>query len=646
MQSLEPSIRRSRVAVWAPWLSLLLAAALFRVWSVLSLAADPRVSDPILDGRYYLELAGRLSEGKGWPPGPLFMTPLYPWLLGWLFRVAPPLPVTVHLFQSLLGLGSLALLIVAARRDLGRTAALMLGGLYVLCGPVLGIESQTLTEALLLFLTSAALAFWPGGGERTFKALLFGLVCGLLTMGRGVFVLLLPAAILENAWRARREDRGDGVRERRGVRDEGGRANHRGSSGRRRKPGAGNRWVAPALMLAGTLLALLPLTVAQTRATHRLTPLTLNGGMNFYIGNNPTARGIYSAPPEINLETDFTAAKSASILAGRDLTLAESSRFWTRRALDFLRSRPDRALWLLGRKGLLYFSPHEVPQIEDFQILREEHAPLRAAWIDFAWILPLAVLGLAAALFARFRDRAGARGRELRLAPWVIVVALGWASTVLFFFTGRYRIPFLPGFLGLAAVGCAAGIDLLKESFRRRRPRPLLAVIPLVVIAQAFLPGYPVEKARAYDAYQQAQRLQKSGRTEEALEEYRQATLRWPQDFAAWHGLGVALVKLDRLPEAAEAYRRALALMPTSAVTHYNLGVVCGRMGQDALALQELRQAIRLDPYDPRIRSDLAIALIRNGEREQAVRELREVLRRDPGYAPARAVLRSLGQEP
>ncbi len=583
---------------WLPLTILFLAAALLRVWAVIDLSDDLRISEPILDGRFYLELARSLAHGAPWPAGPIFMTPLYPALLSLLFRLHDGV-VAVQVFQSLLGLGSLALIFAAARRDLGGRAAWGAAVLYLLCGPVLAMESQLLTESLLFFLVALALWLWPHPGRGRGTMVAFGLACGGLILGRGVFLALPVVAAIQTR------------------------------AGRR-------SWPHLALIAAGVALALLPLAIHQTRSTGRLQLLTLNGGLNLYLGNNPWARGLYSVPPGIDLEHDITATRSASILAGRPLDLAESDRFYAERARDFFLESPGRALWLWSRKAALYFSPHEIPQIEDVALLRRSTLPLRIAVVDFRWILPAAALGLAAWL-ARRRGAGPASDHE-RIAPWLWVVLVGWAATIAFFATGRYRVPFLPGFIGLGGLGLA----VVANWARTRRWSWTAAVVPVVVAIQLVLPGYPREKAASFDAYQQGIRLTRLGRIDEALGAYRDAARLWPESGEAWHGIGVALVRLGRLPEAAEAYRQALARTPDSGVTRYNLGSVLGRLGDHAGALREFHAAVSLDPFDLSFRSDYAVALANNGRREEAAREFRQVLQAQPDHPGALRGLQAL----
>jgi tetratricopeptide (TPR) repeat protein len=397
------------------------------------------------------------------------------------------------------------------------------------------------------------------------------------------------------------------------------------------------------MVFLGLGVALFPLAVHQTRTLGSPQLLTLNGGLNLYIGNNAMSKGVYNLPSELDLESDFTARRAASRLAGTDLTLAQSSQFWSKRALDYLTDHPGDWFRLSVRKAMLFFSPREIPQIEDFQILRERHLFLKLALIDFRWILPLALLGCLARLrwpWGRLKATAPQGVAGVVLGPWLILIAVGWLSTMVFFATGRYRIPFLAGFLGLAAAGF---LDLM-DGVRAHRFRPHLVVLPLAVMFQLLLPGYSAAKACAYDHEQAGLRFVRAGNASASLEEYRQATQIDPDDGLAWHGMGVALVRLNRLPEAAESYRQAARRLSQSASTHYNLGIVYARMGQDSGALVELQEAVRLDPFDVRIRSDMAVALARLGREADAEQAVRQVLGQNPSYAPALRLLRELGQ--
>jgi hypothetical protein len=597
---------------WMAAAGLGILGAALRIWSILALSGSLRVSRPILDAQYYLELARRLSEGGGWPPGAHFFGPLYPWLLSLLFRVFPATPLTVEVAQSLLGLATLLGLMLAARRWFGTAAAVAAGLLFVLCGPILAMEHQVLMESLLLFLGAVALWLWPRRDELLARHAGFGVCCGLLAAGRGTFLLLALAWLGGRLWACRRAHKSP-------------------------------RWTCVAVVALGMFLALLPQTVQQTRATGGLRVLTLNGGVNLYVGNNPSAQGIFSIPPGLDLHEDITGTRSASLLAGRELTTVEAGRFWTGRAVEFLRREPARAALLLAKKALLFFSPDEIPQIDDFQELAGETLPLRVAALRFGWILPLALAGI----LAHWRQHGAGPGpganaaqvtpasRGESLIPWVALIAVAWIQTVVFFAAGRYRLPVMGALLGLAGVGLAALISAVRV---RRYWAPVLVVAACGLLAIA-PPGYPREKARCFDAYQLGKRCTQAGNFLQALGHYDRAIALWPAAGEVWHDRGVALLRLGRAREAADSFERALAQMPGSAVTWYALGAARSQAGQPDRAIEALERAVALSPANPRYRLDLGTALATLGRTEEAEAQWRAVLGVDPENEEAQAHL-------
>ncbi len=613
--SLVRDARAGERRFWWAVAGLGLLAAALRVWTVVSLAGGPRTSRPILDAAYYLELAARLARGEGWPAGAPVVGPLYPWLLSLLFRLAPATPLTVQVAQSALGLATLLALVLAARRWFGAPAALVAGLLYVFCGPILAMESQVLMESLLLSLGTAALWLWPRRGDSLARHVGFGVCSGLLAAGRGTFLLLPLIWATGWLWGSLRGPRG--------------------------RPAA--RWACACAVALGAILPLVPQAVQQTRATGGLRVLTLNGGLNLYVGNNPVARGIFSVPPGLDLHEDVTGTRSASLLAGRELTTVEAGRFWTRRAIDFVRQSPARALGLLAKKALLFFSPDEIPQIEDFQVLAQESWPLRVAWLRFGWVLPLALAG-ALARRGRGARPLGSRGIPPAaaepggagtLAPWLALIAVAWIQTAVFFAAGRYRRPVMGALLGLAG----AGLVRLAVTLRARQYRAALLVVAAGVLLALAPPGYPREKARSFDAYQLGKRCSQAGNYLQALGHYDRSIALRPDAGEVWHDRGVALFRLGRLREAAESYERALREMPGSAVTWYALGAAWSQSGQPDRAIAALERAVALSPANPRYRLDLGLALTAAGRAEEAAAQGRAVLALDPGNREAQALM-------
>jgi len=133
-----------------------------------------------------------------------------------------------------------------------------------------------------------------------------------------------------------------------------------------------------------------------------------------------------------------------------------------------------------------------------------------------------------------------------------------------------------------------------------------------------------------------ADALQKQGRYDEAIEEYRQALRLHPDNVLVLSNLGVALAKQGHLAEAIEQFREILRTNPNNADAHYNVGIALAQQGHPEQAVQEYKEVLRLNPNDVRAYNNLAVALANLGDREGSLKALRQALAIDSGNVDAR----------
>ena len=88
--------------------------------------------------------------------------------------------------------------------------------------------------------------------------------------------------------------------------------------------------------------------------------------------------------------------------------------------------------------------------------------------------------------------------------------------------------------------------------------------------------------------------LEKARQVEAALQGYRTALSRWPQNFTAMMGLGNASYALGDLKTSEEAFRRATETHPENGAAFNNLADVLLRQGRKGEALDAVRKAIAL----------------------------------------------------
>src|SRR5262249_43760296 len=122
-------------------------------------------------------------------------------------------------------------------------------------------------------------------------------------------------------------------------------------------------------------------------------------GPNFYIGNNPSATGLYQPLRADRGDPKFEqldAAALAEDAAGRALTPGEVSDYWRDRARAFITAEPGRWLQLLVRKTVLLVNRVEVGDAED-QSTYADWSPalaLLGPLLNFGLLIPLAGAGV------------------------------------------------------------------------------------------------------------------------------------------------------------------------------------------------------------------------------------------------------------
>jgi tetratricopeptide (TPR) repeat protein len=579
-----------------PLFAVLATAFAARLVSLLALKGDLSIRVPLLDGLHYMTTAIGLAHGQGWPPGPHFMAPIYPFLLSGLFRIAPASVVTVQAFQLVLGVLTAGLIYQIGRR-MGAAAGLTAGLLYALCGPAIAYENQVLMEALLAFCIAGVLWIEDEPARGPLRGLAAGIAIGIATAGRPTYVFLLPLLFVG------------------------------GGNGRRTIVWR-NRFLLAGLL--GFAVVVAPPSIHNMREMGRPSFVTTSGGLNLYIGNHPGASGIYSQPPGLFLEKDPTGTRSASQMAGRSLTPAEASDFYAARAVDFVKERPGAAIRLVFKKLGYLLSPAEIPQIESMDDLRRDHLSMRLlGLIGFPVLFPLALLGAVA-------NRAGTRTRR----SCILALAAGALAHLIFFSTGRYRASMLPAFAILAGAGGEVLIALLKS----RRGWGRIWPIPVAVVVLLIAPRVDRSAARAWSLHQTGIRYEKIGADRAAEEVYRRALEADSTLGESWHNLAACEARLGRQSEAIQTYERALRYLGENPVTLYNLAVIYGGLGLDDRALTYFNRSVLADPADSAVRVDRGVALYRLGRVDEAFEDWRQVASQSPQEPSLARTLTRLAQ--
>ncbi len=567
---------------------LLLAAALRAAYLLAYRQEVPFLSFPISDSAYYHAWAMRVASGEGYGPAPFYMAPLYPWLLGWFYRLAGPRPEWIPLVQSLLGIANVAMVYRLGRRWFGVPAAWTGAALLSLHGPMIFLETKILTETLSVSLLLAAMLLAGRALERPDRPLGFaktGIALGLASLARPNFLAL---AGIGGAWALGRALRG--------------------------------RPLAPArsLILAGVafLLTLAPVAIRNAWIGRDRVLISSNGGIVFAQGNHPDADGVSTILPGFTPrieEQQQQEIRVASEALGREVRPSESSAWWFRQGLRFARDQPLSFASLWGRKVLWTLHGREARDVYNLYQEAELVPLLRLLFVPF----PL-VLGLA--LFAAWR-----RLRSLRddarlglLAAASILLAL-----VVFSVSFRYRFPATPLLAPFAGQGL---LDLWEEA-RGRRWRSLAgAALLLGALGSVSAIPYPLPPITAEAPANLGAAWLARGDLDRAIA-WSVRALRMNPDLASAHyNLGLALRRAGDRERAVRSLEAAVRLAPGDAAAQNDLAVTLDEMGRTAEAVEHYRAALEARS-DGRTAYNLALALHALGRRKEALEALDQALR-------------------
>lgn len=635
----------------APWLILALALA-YRVAYFIQIRGNPYFDAPIMDEGYHDLWARELAHGDWTTRIPFYRAPLYPVLLGLVYRLFgsdPPPFDAIRGAQLLLGAATPLLVLAVARRLVpGRPAVAWIAALVTaLDGMLPYFEADLLLESLLapLGLASIALMLRAGAAPSFGRWLVAGLVLGAFAITRPNVLAFTPILFLAAlGWR--------------------------GETWSLRRPCTRG---AAALTL-GVCVFVLPVAAVNRFVGHDRTFVAWQGGINFFLGNNAEANGWSATAPSI-LRTDWWGGYDDAIAlaekdAGRALKPAEISDYWFERGLAWWREDPAGGILLTAKKIAFFLSGLEFSNNRDIAMFVETFAPVAAPGMYLMRVLvPLSLVG--AVLLWR---NGGPGGRTVIL--WAAVYSV---TVVAFFVTARYRVPLRPVLAILAAHG---GLTLL-DGVRRRDPRAFAAVAAVVALGVALNANPWVREYRPTPAqfFQSVANIhQDKGRPEEALAwqlraldvdpAYPEGNLNAgtlymqmgrpaeavacfererhldPDDGRNLASLGQAYARLGRLEDADRAYSDAIATGLRDAAVLYNHGVALERLDRPADARAAYARAVEVDSTFAEAWNNLGVLDAREGRLDEAIARWRIALRHAPLHPGATDNLRrALGMQ-
>lgn len=559
--------------------AILLLALSVRVVYVLQSQANPAFAQPSMDALYHLEWARAFAAGREFQAGPFFRAPLYPWFLGLLIAVLGENVLLLRLVQAAIGTVSVGLVYLVGRRAFDARTGLLAALLSAIYWVTIYFEGEFLLPVLEILLDLLALWLSLRLDEKPtrLRAALAGAAFGTAALVRPNVLLFLPFVIL---WILLRQ------------------------SSRAWTPLA-NRWALPLAFVVGSAAPIAPVTLHNGLVGHDWVLVSSQGGVNFWIGNNPASDGSSAIVPGTRMDWwggYHDSIRLAEAEAGRKLSPSEVSRHYGRKAWRWIRSEPAAALrhWIF--KLRLFWTDWELSNNTSERFFALRYGPvLRFLPLGFTALASLALLGFCLAA----RD-------WRRLLPLWGFLPVYTASVVAFFVCSRFRVPVLPV---LAIFAAHASFSLL-AMLRARAFGRLALSAGFLALAAAFVGRVPaaIDRSDSNGYWQLGQIASQRGDEAAAVECYQAAIAARPETNAMLHAdLADALRRQGRLREAEEAFRRAIAIDPANQVALSRLCDLLLASGRRDEALRIARQAVERSRISATARYDLGRVLYLEG---------------------------------
>jgi 4-amino-4-deoxy-L-arabinose transferase-like glycosyltransferase len=535
---------------------ILLVALLIRLVYLWYYHSLPDWAQLTVDNNYHHNWALSIANGNVFGDTTYFRAPFYVYCLAILYAVFGASIWVGRLFGLAIGFASTAMTYALGRKAFGRNAGLTAAALQAICPVMIYFESELLLDplfTLLVQITLYRILVWRerDTGKNIF---LVGLIFGLAAITRPTILVIAPLIFF---WIfMRRFDARQTMRQ-------------------------------TALFVAGAVCLIGPIFIRNLVVAGDPVVIASQGGINWYISNNPSADGVSAVLPEPLghnwriKDIEYIAEKER----GRRLKPGEVSDYWTSKANAWVSSHPSEFLRNFGKRLYYSLGPREISNNRDMKAFFAKIPILKVNPLIFPVIFTLAIFGFLTTL---------GRNRRAQDLFWFLVLFTLFSA--LFFVNSRFRLPAVPIYLLFAA----GGLLLLWNSYRAKLLsgiiRTAMLAALLLIVSRQWIP-FPVG-AGNQSIISQALYYYAQGDFANALEYDREA-LRIDSTFPETNlNTGVCLLRMGRTDSAMVYFEREVRLHPDRAKAYINIASVRLVQGRLKEAESEVAGALELRPYD------------------------------------------------
>jgi tetratricopeptide (TPR) repeat protein len=596
------SVRRQLLFI----IALFVLAFGVRLIYLLQIQNSPLFDTLTMCAEYHDQWAQMVLQGEDPHEGVFFRAPLYAYFLASVYRILGHGYLWSRVIQFLFGSLSCILVYLLGKRVFNDRTGRIAGVTAALYGILIYFEGELLIPVLLVFLDLLVILalFWTVEKPSSRRWALCGGLLGLSAIARPNILLVGQAFIIWIVFRSR---------------------------GKAGKIGSKSLLYAGSFAL-GAILIISPVTLRNYLKGDDFVLIASQGGMNFYIGNNPQSDGASAVLPGARstwwgLCED--GKRFAEEEAGRSLKPSQISRFWYAKAVKFMMNEPFGFLKLMAKKFALFWNGNELSNNRDLYFFARSAPLLKlliwrfVIYFPFGLIAPLALVGI----ILSHKNSKDVLVLELFLFVYML-------SVVLFFVTARYRVPIVPILILFAAYATDRLVYMIKKKRTSEPVKYLLVFLIILIPMNIEIPGYSAENpGQAH--YALGSVYSQKGDKVKAAEEFQRAIYYNPNLAEAYVNLGSIYGDQGEHELALEYYDKALEKGADSAFVLYNIGIEYQNQGLFDQAQENYELSLSLRDDNPKVHHLLGEIYLKKGLVQKARGEYEKTLRYDPRYALA-----------
>jgi tetratricopeptide (TPR) repeat protein len=532
---------------------------ILRLVFILETQASPFIQNLFSDSKIYNDWAIDIfKKGKWFGSDVFFMSPFYPYFLAVIYKIFGETTMLVRIIQIVISSLNIVVIYLISRdlfnKQVGFVSAFIAAfySLFIFySGLILSETVQTFFISVLIYLLIKI-----SKGSKEIDWLFVGLLIGISMVIRANISIFLLSLICWFILKLIKEKNS-------------------------------KYYIRKSLLylIVGSIIPIMPITINNYLAKKDFVFLTSNGGINFYLGNNPNSQGVFITPTEFDFNEDMSGQKYAEKILNKKILPSEASSYWYERGLDNIINDPGNYVVLFIKKIFLFFGAEENPQssVFDYNFYAANYSNvLKLPLFNFSFISYLAILGV----ILSWKEK----GKMILI--YLFLLSLTFA-TIIFFVNGRYRLALTPLLIVFASSALYKIYIYIKENDIIKILIPLLSV-GVFIFTYTFI--IPKPTFSNYDAYQYLGNIDYDKKDfDNAVINYNKS-LALQDSYLTYFKLGNAYSAKKDFRSALTAFQKTINRNPNYAPGYFNIGLLHSETKNYQMAVKAFLKAIELNP--------------------------------------------------